>query len=257
MHEAVLHPLPQRADVVREQFLSVGLSLKREALTIAGLGGMVTACVAWYQATRPGAVGIELMPEMGIPVAMLALLVPMEVWKGEGPAQRGYHHAMPVQHGGHAITKALSGLVWLLAGVGAYFGWLALLAAFTGGSIDSVPAWRWLTPFAGATVLYLIGSALTLRVAHAWRWLGGAFVGYMFLGAMQMADGARALFRLVNTVVFGRMGVSTVVTGLVRSHRWEYGAYHSSASTWLAATWLWLAIAVTLFVWAAYRQPES
>ncbi|HEX8907370.1 MAG TPA: hypothetical protein VF771_21135 [Longimicrobiaceae bacterium] len=257
MSEAVLHPLPRRGDVVREQFLSVGLSLRREALTVGGLAGLVTAAVAWYKVTGAYSVGVPLAPEAGIPVAMLSLLVPMAVWKGEGPAQRGYHRAMPVQHGAHAVARSLSGLVWLLAGVSAYFGWLGLLAAFTGGAVESVPVWRWLTPFAGATVLYLLGSALTLRVAHAWRWLGGAFVGYMFLGAMQVAAGTRTLFWLANQVVFGRLGISTVVTGLVRSYRWENGPYYASAGVWLAATWLWLAIAITLFVFAAYRQPES
>ena len=257
MHEAVLHPLPRRADVVREQFLSVGLSLKREAMTVAGLAGLVTLAVTWAEATSTAATAVEFLPEAGIPVALLSLLVPLAVWKGEGPAQRGYHHAMPVQHGGHAIARALSGLVWLLAAVGAYFGWLAFLAAFTGGNIRPAPTHQWLAPFAGATVLYLIGSALALRVAHAWRWIGGAFVGYLFLGALQ-AGGMGLLYRLVNEALFGRMGLSTVVTG-EGTHPWQYryGYHHPSASVWLAATWLWLAIAVTLFVWAAYRQPES
>jgi hypothetical protein len=187
---------------------------------------------------------------------MLALLVPMAVWKGEGPDRRGYHHSMPVQRGAHAITKSLAGLAWLLAGVGAYFGWLALMAVFTRGTIEPVAAWRWATPFAGATVLYLLGSALTLRVAHAWRWLGGAFVAYLFLGALQVADGAGALYRLINTVLFGHLGISTVVTGYVQEAGPESWHLHTSPALWLGATWLWLALAVALFVWAAYRQPE-
>ena len=259
MHEAVLHPVPRRAEVAREQFLSVGLSLQREALTVAGVAGMATFAVAWYQATHLASVGIELAPEAGIPVAMLALLVPMAVWKGEGPAQRGYHHAMPVQRGLHGMTKTLAGLVWLLAGVGAYFGWLTLLAAFTHGRVESVAAWRWATPFAGVTVLYLLGSALTLRVAHAWRWLGGALVGYLFLNAMQAASGMGGLLRLVNTLMFGPLGISTVVTGESPMY-WHAGGtfvqYHPATSTWMLALWLWLAVAISLFLWSAYRQPE-
>ncbi|HEX6751803.1 MAG TPA: hypothetical protein VF092_31200 [Longimicrobium sp.] len=259
MSEAVLHPLPNRVDVLREQFLSVGLSLRREALTVAGVAGLVSVWAAWLQATRPFSLGMEVEPAAGMPVAMLALLVPMAVWKGEGPAQRGYHHAMPVQQGTHAVAKALSGLVWLLAAVGAYFGWLMLLAAFTGGRVESMPAWRWLTPFAGVTVTYLLGSALTLRVAHAWRWLGGALVGYLFLNAMQAATGMGALLGLVNTALAGPLGVTTVITGEVprQVHRsGVFYAYGPSAAGWMLALWLWLAIAISLFLWSAYRQPE-
>jgi hypothetical protein len=259
MREAVLHPLPRRGDVVREQLLTVALSLRREAAVVAGFAGAITVGVLWAQAGRSYGIEMPLTPDAGIPVAMLALLVPLAVWKAEGPAQRGYHHAMPVQHGAHAVVKALSGLVWLLALVAAYFAWVGMLSAVTGGSVESAPAWRWVAPFAGVTVMYLLGSALALKVAHAWRWIGGGLVSYLFLGALRGADGPNALYRLVQDIAFGPLGVSTVISGQMSTrHGWngEYFAYSPNASAWLAATWLWLAIAVTLFVWAAYRQPE-
>jgi len=266
MSEAVLHPVPPRGDVLREQFLSVGLSLRREALTVAGLVGLVTAYAAWFQATRPFNLGVEVGPSAGIPVAMLALLVPMAVWKGEGPDRRGYHHSMPVDRGVHALSRGLAGLVWMLAAVGAYYAWLGGVTMAVGGWARYDMAYRWAAPVVGAVVLYLIGSALTLRAAHPWRWLGGGAVGYLFLKLMAESDRDFAPYGMVNAVLRGRYGVLTVLDGRTPmqfrgvspwdGHVFTYMARVANGAVWLTSVWLWLALAAALFVWAAYRQPE-
>jgi hypothetical protein len=253
MSSAVLSPVPAWGAVAREQFRSVGLALRREALAATGFVALATVWLAAMQSHSFG--GVRLYPEAGVPAAMLALLVPMAVWKGEDPARRGYHRAMPVSHAAHAAARSLSGLAWTLAGVGAYFAWLGAMTAATGGQVRSESPYLWVVPFTAATVMYLLGSALTLATTHPWRWLGGGFVGYLFLGALPMGDGTRSLFDVVNTVVTGRYGFTTVISGQ-SPVPWRSYAHHADASVWLAATWLWLAMAVTLFAWAAYRQPE-
>jgi hypothetical protein len=32
--------------------------------------------------------------------------------------------------------------------------------------------------------------------------------------------------------------------------------HRANASVWLLSTWLWLAIAISVFLYASYRQPE-
>ncbi|MFL5383083.1 MAG: hypothetical protein ACJ8GN_11250, partial [Longimicrobiaceae bacterium] len=96
-----MNPVPGWMEVLREQFSSVGLALKREAMVVAGVLGLFTAFVL----LQPGRGEIVLSPMAGVATALAALLIPMVVWKGEDPARRGYHHAMPVEHGPHAIAR--------------------------------------------------------------------------------------------------------------------------------------------------------
>jgi hypothetical protein len=252
---ASLNPLPGWMDVLREQFASVGLALKREGTVVGACAVLFTAFIGWMQLQNGGA-DVPLSPGEGIAAAMMALLIPMAVWKGEDPARRGYHHAMPVGHGAHAVARGAAGLAWTLAAVAAFFGWMGLLSVITDGGVEPVEVWRWAAPFAGATVLYLLGSALTLATSRPWRWLGGAAVGYLFLGAFRAVDAASLLTEAVDAVVSGRYGITTVITGLVATVGFMRPPTEPNVGAWLTATFLWLAAAVSLFLWAAYRQPE-
>jgi hypothetical protein len=260
MHEVLLHRLPRRGTVLREQFLAVGLSLRREGAVVGVLAGAFTLMVVLMQASTGIALGFNVVPEAGIPLALLALLVPMAVWKGEDPARRVYHRAMPVGHGEHAVVRTLAGLPWVLAAGVAYFFWLLALSAMSGGLVEPTPLWQWAAPFAGVVVTYLLGSALALRVAHPWRWLGGGAVAYLFVRALQPVHGASSLAGIVDAVLRGRYGLRTVITGTVSVPVHEDFGYmpaFASAGVWLLATWLWVAVALSLFLWSAYRQPES
>jgi hypothetical protein len=252
---AALNPLPGWLDVLREQFASVGLALRREGTVVGVCAALFTALITWTQ-LQHGALEVPLTPTAGIAAAMMALLLPMAVWKGEDPAHRGYHHAMPVGQGAHAVARGAAGLAWTLAGVAAFFGWIGLLTLITGGHVETVEAWQWAAPFAGAAVTYLLGSALTLVTSHPWRWLGFGFVGYFFLGAFRAVDAAVPLVDMVNDLIAGQYGLSTVITGLVRNNGYMGHPLFPHAGVWMTATWMWLAAALSLFLWAAYRQPE-
>src|SRR5688500_12146690 len=78
---AALNPLPGWMEVLREQFSSVGLALKREAMMVAGLATLFTGFVVMIQ-FQPGSAEIPLTPTQGIAAALAALLIPMAVWKG-------------------------------------------------------------------------------------------------------------------------------------------------------------------------------
>jgi hypothetical protein len=255
MQSAMLNPMPTWGAVAREQFRSVGLALRREGVAAAGLMTLVTVWTAFQQAQPYHDVGVPFSPSVGMPASVLALLVPMAVWKGEDPGRRGYHRAMPVSHAAHAVMRSLSGLAWMLAGVAAYFSWLWALSAATGGSAGFYKPYLWVVPFVAATVMYLFGSALTLATTHPWRWLGGTVVGYMFLNALRSPHGSRSIADSVNLVMEGRFGLFTMISGWSPSPVRHY-LQVDNASVWLAATWLWLAIAVVAFAFAAFRQPE-
>ena len=260
--------LPRRAGVAREQLRGVGLALRREGAVAAGVLVLASVLVAWDRLRSPfGGGGLDLAPAMLVPIALLALLLPMAVWKGEGPAGRAYHHAMPVDTGAHGVARGLAGLAWMLGAMAAYAGWLALVAAATGGEAAYAPWFRWAGPVVGAVALYLLGSALALRAAHPWRWIGGAVVGHTFLRALAGGDRDLPLYRVADSVLSGRYGLYTLLSGrapvvhhtrpIYGTDYYEYVARVPLPAVWITTAWMWLAVAVALFVWAAYRQPEA
>jgi hypothetical protein len=251
---AALNPEPAADEVLREQFASVGLALRREGMVVAATMAVFTTIVLLTQA-QEGAAEIPLDPKMGVAAAMMALLIPMAVWKGEGPDQRGYHHSMPVDQAGHAMMRTGAGLAWVLAGVAAFFAWIGLLTVVTGGDVEAAEPWQWAAPFAGATVLYLFGSALTLVTSHPWRWLGGSAVAFLFLNAFRAVDALRPLVEAIDSILTGRYGIFTLLTGLVQNHS-VHAWMTPDLGAWVTSVGIWLVAAVGAFVLAAYRQPE-
>ena len=269
MHATVVHPVPRRADVVREQLAAVGLSLRREAAVVGALMALVSALILWREVTR-GHEWVELAPEILVPAILVAFLAPMAVWKGEGPDRRGYHLAMPVERGFHAMVRSAAGLAWVLAAMAAYVAWLSLLMLMTDGNVRSVAWMQWVGPVAAAVVLYCLGSAVTLWSAHPWRWFGGGAVAYAFLSTLGEPEwGGATLLDAPAALLNGRYGFFTVASGLTPVRVAEtltrgdavVGHYTrishvALAGSWAMATWLWVAAAVALFAWAAHRQPE-
>jgi hypothetical protein len=279
MDTSLLHPLPRRGAVLREQLRTVGLSLRREAVLVGGGMGALSAWILAVNAQSPSST-IALAPNAMVPAVLVALFAALAVWKAEDPARRGYHWSMPVDHAGHALSKALSGWVWLMAAVSAYMGWLGVMALATGGDIGverlwgehgrefhAVAAWRWLVPFVAATILYLFGTALALASRHPWRWLGGAAVGYVFLLAWTAAlnGGGTPLHDGIEAAWGGRYGLRTAITGLV-ARPGAYGANGMFAGSWgmlpsfgawVSASALWLAGALGVATLAARRQPRG
>jgi hypothetical protein len=281
MDTTLLHPLPRRGAVLREQLRTVGFSLRREAALAAGGLGALSAWVLSIHATHLSGPEISLVPDAMVPAVLVALFAALAVWKGQDPARRGYHWSMPVDHAGHALARALSGWAWLVAAIGAYMAWLGVMAIFTGGGfavesrweghrgmvVSAVAAWRWLVPFAGATILYLFGTALALASRHPWRWLAGGAVGFVFLTAWAASLGGRTpLHEAIETLWAGEYGLRTAISGLspnpsgYGSHGLFYvGAWGMipSLGAWIAAAALWLAGALGIAALAARRQPRG
>lgn len=251
---AALNPEPAADEVLREQFASVGLALRREGYVVAGMMAVFTTIVLLTQA-QSGAAEIPLDPKMGFAAAMMALLLPMAVWKGEGPEQRGYHHSMPVDHAQHAMMRTGAGLAWAMAGVVAFFGWIGLLTVITGGDVQTAEPWQWAAPFAGASVLYLLGSAATLVTSHPWRWLGGSVVGFFFLSIFRFVDSLRPLVEAIDAIWWGRYGLITLLTGEVRNYG-QIPWMVPDLGAWLTSVGLWLVVASGAFFLAANHQPE-
>lgn len=264
-----------------EQFRAVGL-LIRPTVAIAGALALVTMVVIGIEALRVGE-SIELVPELALFTAPIALLLPFAVWKGEYRFRRSYLAAMPVDRTRHVLTKLAAGWAWLMVMTAVFVLLMLALTLVTGGSIGfytrvlegdvppgatpeqvaalarrlSAPAWQWAVFIPGATVMYLFGSAIVLASRRTKRWLAGVAVGYLTIrfvsdDVMDLNNLAERLNHVVITILEGTYGLETLVAG--RGNPTDLanavGEYVVSVwprptiGLWLVTTLLWVGIAV-------------
>ena len=238
--------LPRLRVVLREQVRATGLALRRAALIVAVLALLITIVVALQGVSMGPVINLYEWPTM-LPGLMGALL-PVAVWARDERFGPGFLWTLPVDRRRHALTKALAGWVWLMAGVALVALWLLALSLAGGGRVlppetlyvvDArvvalgpidraalgTAAWApgpllWLVPFTAATATYLLGSALLLGSRHPLRWVIGTVLSFVFLSvageaaSASLSTGWLADFpsRQVHALVEGRYGLDAVLT---------------------------------------------
>jgi hypothetical protein len=248
--------LPEFSAVLAEQLRTVGMSLRREMAALAGILTLATASIVSIMMRHPSGAEFDLSPEVLTPTLLVALILPLAVWKSEGPGRRGYHRAMPVDHFTHALAKAFSGWVWLVAITGGYALWCAAMCVVTGGEL-SYPGWLWLPPIVGGSMLYALTTALCLVARHPWRWLAGTCVGWTVISSMADAMPAlRPLERTLNSVLNGSYGLVQVLTGRSQGFGGYFFPEHDFR-LWLTSAGVWAIGAVGALALAARRMPEE
>ncbi|MBB4634558.1 hypothetical protein [Longimicrobium terrae] len=262
------HPRPRWTGVAREQLLTVLGALRWQ--TILGAAALAALTLMWVvsRISSPSRPETVQFAELMIPLAMIALFTPAEVWRGEQPSRRGYFWAMPVDRTRHTLLRVLGGWAWLMAAVAVFLLWIAAASWATGGSFSlgdvplspsgtaqqtaaeyaihaPVPAWRWLVPFAATTTLYLLGSIIPLASNYPWRWYGGIALASLLVAALGADWSERALHLLVP----GPFGLETLLTGggqafVEGSVPGQVRAvpYAATPGGWLSATALWMGI---------------
>jgi hypothetical protein len=243
--------LAPTAAVFAEQLRSVGLSLRREGTLFAALVTTITGAGLYAWLDSP--VRSPMTPSAGwlFPAVVIGFFLPFMVWRGE--SWLGYFEAMPVSRSRHRLLRVAAGLV-CLAGVfavlvGVQLGLIAVTGGFEAPALG--PVWYWMIPFAGALILYLLGSALVLTFEMPWAVLAGTLLGYTILvGTLRPGH---PVLKATLGVLVGRLGLFTALTGSVATDydvmpRWD---------VWLAATALWLTIGILLLLTASHRKRGS
>lgn len=209
MSEVTLHPVPTLRDVVREQIRIIGISLRREALALAIVLGVVSVAVlidivhgtaeSWFDS------------DDWSQISFLSFLVPFAVWRRDRRFGPAFLWTLPVDRSRLALAKVFAGWFWLMITLAAFVAWQFLLATIAGvEGAQIVP----LVAFAGVTAMYLLGSALVIGIRHPLRWLIGS-AGVMFLiGMIQeaIARGPNALDRIVRSSGFAALIENTFLT---------------------------------------------
>lgn len=270
-----LHPTPSPRTIAIEQFRAVGLALRKEAIFFVGalvvLGVLVIANTIRMMQTHPAGnfhTGFTYGAAGAVPIFLVAFLVPFGVWRSEDPSRRAYHLSMPVARGPHTVTKLLAGWAWMMIATAVYVAFIVLLAVvipmITGeaNELGATPGWQWMVAFTAATLAYLLTSIVVIGSDHAWRWIGGLFIGYVVLIGLFESFGMHALADALQSIKNGQYGLSAALVGATQEgHRSVTVLSPSEAvtlrmRTWIIAMPLWIigsAIAVTI---VSYRHRE-
>jgi hypothetical protein len=280
------HPRPRWTGVAREQLLTVLGALRWQ--TILGAAALAALTLLWVlsRMNSPGRPETVQFAELMIPLAMIALFTPAEVWRGEQPSRRGYFWAMPVDRTRHTLLRVLGGWAWLMAAVAVFLLWMAAASWATGSTFSlgepqvplplsgttqqtaadyaihaPLPAWRWLVPFAATTTLYLLGSIIPLASNYPWRWYGGIALASLLVVAL----GSDWSERVLHLLVPGPFGLQTLLTGggaqasagasvEAQMHAMPYAP---APGRWLSATALWMGAGLIGVLIAARRHRDS
>jgi hypothetical protein len=259
MNAVALHPRPRWGAAFRTQFATVGAGLRRELLAAAVVILGLTAFTVLARSDGGWTAPIRMDPDAwGFVLALVAVVAPLAIWKGEGPSNRQYLWSLPLARGPLTLVRVLSGWAWLMLVVAALLVWVTVLAWITGGGlgIDEVrlvlepgaaagtaavppagagggavdpallreirwttPGWLWLVPFVAPTVTYLLATIAVLRSDHPWIWLVAPLLLFMLIEVAAELSNAWGLIEQLGLFVEGPYGLEALVTGSNESAR--------------------------------------
>lgn len=244
-------PLPRQRDVLREQFRTIGFTLRVPLLIAVALAVLATIVLATQVAS--GNIDKNLVAEPSRLPGVIGALLPIAVWAREERFGPGFLWTLPVDRSRHALIKALAGWLWLMAGLAVYALCLLVLALVSGDGVLpvetlrvlTVPVFRgdvidpaalrtarwapgpiiWAVPFVAATATYLLASAIMLGIRYPLRWIVGLVVAVpvttVATEVMSRVWGVawleRAPERAVSWLVEGRYGLEALLT----LHTWS------------------------------------
>ena len=232
---------PSPSAVAVEQTKVVGLAMRWELLATGALllcGLLAIPFVNMFETYVDGEPATSLNPaDLGILAAIVALVTPLGVWKGESRFGESRLWTLPVDHARHARMKVAAGWLWLMAvtavGLLAVIAMALMLddgalgidvtrtlvvdpAGAAAGLPDalrevvwSTPWWQWLIPFTAATAAYLAATALWVGMKHPLWWAGGIWLFLQVSAVVAELDVAG--FRGIFDAFFGSL--DAVVTG--------------------------------------------
>lgn len=258
MTTTALHSRPASGTVAKEQFNSVGLALKTEAMFFIG-ALILFAVLVIYSLIRNMHVSPDHIHDNAIrygvgaafPLFALALLTPFGVWRSEEPSRRAYHWSMPANRGPHTLGKFVSGWVWLMIATIIYLlfivalSWTVSTISGQPANISNAPAWEWAIAFTAPTLAYALISVPVIASEHSVRWIVGIIIGYLLLSGVARTLGYVQISDWVRSIWAGWYGLKS---GLF--------AIGGGKPSWLAAMSLWTIGAVIAVIIASYRHRE-
>ena len=301
MTSAALRATPTWHGVVMAQLRVVGSALRGPAFVAAGLAVPATLLLIEF---APADGVLDFRPErQELLFGGLGLLVATGIWFGDERIGSGFLWTLPVDRRSHALARVFAGWVWLMGVVMLAMLWLLAVSVFTGGSVmaeesirlispperafsfpagDTLDAgavqtvqWTptpilWLVPFAAATGVYLIASAMALGMRQPVRWAAGiALAVYLVAGLVQDVNPnwpSTPPGRVLHGVFDGRYGLDALLTARTGSLKTEATLTTGERVVvwralpdlghWAVATMLWTGAGLIGLLAAASRHRE-
>jgi len=280
MTALAVHPTPAFGTVMRAQLRAVLILLRPE--TWVAFGRFAAVWLLQFLAfaatdfAHPTQFSFSFSPADTNFAVIVAVLVPFGVWRAEDPLRRLYHWALPVPRVAHTFTKVFAGWVWLMGLLAALMLCDAVLTAISSTLIGlpwidpAVSAvWPWVAPFAAATIIYWLTSAVVVGSNHPGWWIAGGVTAYLFAITAQVAMKAIVLAKASIMILYGRYGLLTALLGhqggLIGhgsqiSMNFTLGSNGPDVldpSIFPLAYALWLALGVGAVVFAASRRGDN
>lgn len=207
-----LSPEPAWGAVLIEQLRAVGIAIRREfiALVVILFGSGIF--FTWFSVTFREYGDFPFQPNQVVAMVLVAVVIPLAVWKSEKPERRTYLWSLPLLRRSGHVAKLVSGWLWTMLAVALVTLWWWAVAVATdslvwersiyiarndlapGSNLELVgdlasyvyplPGWLLLVPFGLATVLYLVGSAVVLATNHPFRWALGLWCFALAIGGL-------------------------------------------------------------------------
>lgn len=295
------HATPAWHRVVMAQLRLVGSAFRGSALMATGLAVAATLLLIEF---GPAEGAIDFRPErQELLFGGLGLLIATAIWFGDERTGSGFLWTLPVDRRSHALARVFAGWVWLMGVVMLSVLWLLAVSVFTGGSVmgdeslrlissparalsfragdaldaAAVQSVRWtphpvlcLVPFAAATGVYLIASAMALGMRQPVRWVGGIALAVYFVagfGQDVYANWPGTMpGRVLQGIFDGRYGLDALLTARTGSLKTEATLTTGERVVvwralpdlghWAAATLLWTGAGLMALLAAASRHRE-
>ena len=258
MSSRALNPVPSWATMAKAQLRMVALLQRRDFLILAAIAAGLLALALWGWGQLPATFEDELdvlpvFPVLALPLAAIAALWPLGVWRADDPGRRGYFWSLPVARGPHTLLRVAVGWLLLMCVCLAVMALGLAVAAPVAGRYDelTLSLAYWWAPLLIPTMPYLLVSALAVAFDNPIRF--AAWAAAAFFGVMLVVDvmSLRAIADLGESVT-GSFAAALAAPVLVAVEGWNPGSV-----PWAPHYLTWLAVAAVLLLAAAFWRHEA
>jgi hypothetical protein len=261
MSSRALNPVPSWGVVARAQLRMVALLQRREFVILGLLCAALVAVSLWSYGQPPPTwddlndipPSLPVFPALGLPLAFIAAVWALSVWRSEDPTGRGYFWSLPVARSPHTLLRVAVGWT-LLMGV-----CLVVMALWLGVTLPvdarydqiRISLAYWWVPLVIPTLPYVFFSAMAVAFEHPLRFAGWVFAAaWVLLAIVDSGIASPVVATSANALV------ESIATALAAPVAAPYDGWELY-QPWLPNYLGWLGLAVALLVAASFRRRKS
>lgn len=267
MSKPELSPTPSWRTIASAQLRMLALLQRRDFIALGSIVVALAGLSVWgiFRASPPNHPPTETLMVfalLAIPLALVAALWPMGVWRQESPTRRGYFWALPASRGPHTFVRVGAGWVLLMTACVAIMivTWLLLLLALVRLGPAELSLARWYVPLATATLAYVLVTPLAVLFDGPMRVLVWTCLAVSGVRLVAQVTRLEVLAGLIDGVV---KSLGLALVGPLAPHDsgpevvFNSTTYTIGYAVWGANYLIWIAIGVAALLLVAFRYREA